>query len=144
MDTAIISGLAALSGSAIGGFASVAAAWLAHHHQDRRERMTLNTTRRERIFAEFIDQASRTFADALVSRLENPSKLVPLYATIGKLRLFASPRTVQAADDVMERIVAAYYNPPPDFEKYENLDKDAYDLLQAFIDACHTDLKVVV
>ncbi|HLZ67749.1 MAG TPA: hypothetical protein VKQ29_16095 [Aliidongia sp.] len=140
MDTAIISGLAALSGSAIGGFASVAAAWVAHRHQDRRERVALNTTRRERFFAEFIDQASRTFADALVSQLESPSKLVPLYATIGKLRLFASPRTVQAADDVMARIVAAYYSPPVNLEKYENLDKDDYDVLQAFIDACHADL----
>lgn len=140
MDAPMISGLAALAGSGIGGLASVAATWVAHRHQDRRERITLKTTRQERIFAEFIDQASRTFADALVSRLENPSKLVPLYATIGKLRLFGSARTVQAADAVMHRIVTAYYSPPLDFEAEENLDRDAYDVLRAFIDACQAEL----
>jgi hypothetical protein len=142
MEVTLISGVAALAGSAVGGLASVAATWLAHHHQDRRERSVMQTTRRERIFTEFMDQASRAFADSLVNRLESPSKLVPLYATIGKLRLFASSATVEAAEGVMDRIVNAYYSPSVAFDDFAKLDKHTYDVLQNFIDACQRELGV--
>ncbi len=142
MEGALISGVAALAGSAVGGLASVAATWMAHHHQDRRERAVMQTTRRERVFTEFMDQASRAFGDALVHRLEDPSKLVPLYATIGKLRLFASSATVAAAEGVMDRIVSAYYCPPVTFEDRTKLDKSSYDVLRSFIDACQRELSV--
>jgi hypothetical protein len=141
VDGALISGVAALAGSAVGGLASVAATWMAHRHQDRRERAAMQTTRRERIFTEFMDQASRAFGDALVHRLEDPSKLVPLYATMGKLRLFASAATVEAAEGVMDRIVNAYYSPPVAFEDRTELDKPSYDVLRGFIAACQRELR---
>jgi hypothetical protein len=141
MEGVLISGVAALSGSAIGGLVSAAATWMAHRHQDRRERTAMQTTRRERIFTEFMEQASRAFADALVHQLEDPSKLVPLFATIGKLRLFASSATVDAAEEVMDSIVNAYYSPPVAFDDRTNLDKPSYDVLRIFIDACQHELK---
>ena len=102
----------------------------------------MQTTRRERIFTEFMDQASRAFGDALVHQLEDPSKLVPLYATIGKLRLFASSATVEAAEGVMDRILNAYYSPPVAFEDRTKIDKPSYDVLRNFIDACQRELRV--
>ena len=68
---------------------------------------------------------------------------MPLYATIGKLRLFASPGTVVAADEVMHRIVTAYYSPALDFTQDRPPDRDAYDVLRAFIDACQAELNAV-
>ena len=80
------------------------------------QRLAQERARRERLFGEFIDQASQLYADALShTALEDPARLVPLYATIGKLRLFASERTIAAADAVMVRIVATYYLPNVDF-----------------------------
>jgi hypothetical protein len=56
--------------------------------------------------------ASRAYLEALVrTQIEGPSTLIPVYATIGKLRLFASGRTVTAADAVMNRIIETYYAP---------------------------------
>jgi hypothetical protein len=73
-ESAYISAIAALFGSAIGALASLATSW----------------TRRERIFLEFIDLASKAFADALLqTSIQDPSKVILLYATMGKLRLFA-------------------------------------------------------
>jgi hypothetical protein len=42
------------------------------------------------VFGEFIDQASRLFADALTHQLDDPSKPAPLYEAMGKVRLRAS------------------------------------------------------
>jgi len=116
MDAAYLSALSALSGSAIGALASLTSTWLTQRYQDRSQRLTQERARRERIFGELIEQASQLYADALShTSLEDPARLVPLYATIGKLRLFASARTVAAADAVMERIVETYSLPNLDF-----------------------------
>ena len=69
MNNAYISALAALAGSGIGALAAVGTTWLTHHHQDRSQRLTQIRARLEQLFAEFIDQASRVFADALIHQL---------------------------------------------------------------------------
>lgn len=84
MTGASISALAALAGSAIGGLASLATAWLTQSHQEQTARIAQENTRRERIFGEFIDQASKLYVDALVNSLDDPTKMIGIYAVIGK------------------------------------------------------------
>ena len=141
MDPVYISALSALGGSGIGAIASIATTWFTQNYQERSQRLTQTTARLERIFGEFIDQASRAFVDALTHGLEDPSKLVALYATIGKLKLFASPHTVTCADKVMERIVDAYYSPNVSFATRQSRDAKSQDVLREFIDACNAELK---
>jgi hypothetical protein len=101
MNPAYISALSALFGSAIGAFASLATTWLTQRHQDEvRQRAQVNI-RRERVFVEFIDLSSKAFVDALQrTSIQDTSQIMPLYATMGKLRLFASARTIEAAERV--------------------------------------------
>jgi hypothetical protein len=142
MDAAYLSALSALSGSAIGALASLTTTWLTQRYQDRSQRLAQERARRERIFGEFIDQASQMFADALShTPLEDPARLVPLYATIGKLRLFASKRTVAAADAVMTRIIETYYLPNIDFRSQPSPQDVDYDILRDFTEACRAELR---
>jgi hypothetical protein len=141
MSDAYVSALAALAGSGIGALASIGTTWLAQRHQDRSKRLAQKSARLERVFGEFIDQASRLFADALTHQLDDLSKLVPLYATMGKLRLYASDETVACADRVMSRILDAYYSPNINFETQRIRSAENYDVLRAFIDACQTEMK---
>lgn len=104
VSSAYISAVAALCGSIIGALVSIATTWLSQHHQDESRRRAQKYTRRERIFIEFIDLSSKAFVDALLeTSIKDPAKVVSLYATIGKLRLFASVQTVEAADKVMSK-----------------------------------------
>ena len=139
MDTAYISALSALAGSAIGALASFGTTWLTQHHQDRAQRIAQESTRRETLYGEFIDQASKLFADALVHSLDDPAKMAVLYALFGKLRLFASDRTVSSADEVMRRIIKTYYSPNEDFHDRKFLDEH-FDVLREFTRACRDDL----
>ena len=141
MNHAYISALAALAGSGVGALASLGTTWLTQRYQDRGQRLAQNSARREQVFSEFIDQASRLFADALTHQLDDLSKLVPLYATIGKLRLYASNATVVCADRVMSQILDAYYSPNVNFETQRIRNAENYDVLRAFIAACQTELK---
>ena len=82
-------------------------------------------------------------ADALTHQLEDPSTLVPLYATVGKLRLYASGKTVASADVVMSRILEAYSSPNIDFHTHPIRNPAEYDVLSAFIEACQAELERV-
>jgi len=142
MEAAYISAFAALSGSAIGAFASFATTWLTQHAQERATRLAQEMSRREHLYGEFIDEASRLLADALTHHLEEPSKIVPLYATMGKLRLFASADVVARADKVMAQIVQIYDLPNRDFRNpADRPTQDRVDILRAFGEACRQDLR---
>lgn len=142
MDAAYISAVAALAGSAIGALASLATTWLTQHAQARATRFAQEMDRRERLYGEFIDEASRLLADALTHHLEEPSKMVPLYAITGKLRLFASANVVARADEVMTQIVQIYDLPNADFRNpADRPTQDRVDILRAFSEACRGDLQ---
>jgi hypothetical protein len=140
LNAAYISALSALAGSAIGALASLGTTWLTQTHQDQTRRRAQDNVRRERVFVEFIDLSSKVWVDALVqTAMDDPTKIVPLYATMGKLRLFASKRTVEAAEQVMEQLVETYYAPKFDLHSRPSIDSRA-DILRAFADACRDEL----
>jgi hypothetical protein len=141
MNPAYISAISVLCGSAIGALASVVTPRLANRHQHEMRRRRQENVRRERIFLEFIDAASQAFVDALVNTsIENPTKLVPLYATMGKLRLFASEETVAAAERVMNQVIETYYTPKLEFQAKPTVDASS-DVLREFSETCRAELR---
>lgn len=98
--------------------------------------------RREHLFGEFIDEASKLVTDALTHELDDLSKLVRLYALVGKLRLFASANVISKAEEVMRSIVELYNLPNRDFRNPEDRQSQRVDVLRAFSEACRDDLRV--
>lgn len=140
MNPAYISAISVLCGSGIGAFASFATTRLSQRHQDEIRRRTQEHARRERIFLEFIEMSSHALVDALQhTAIENPSKLVSLYASMGKLRLFASDDTVAAAEKVMNRVIDTYYAPMLDFQTRPAVGPGS-DILREFSERCRAEL----
>ena len=125
MDNAYVS---ALAGSAIGAIASFAT-WLTQHGQARAQPVAQAIARREHLYDEFIDEASKLFTDAPSHEFDDPSKFVRLYAWTAKLRLFASANVVSKAEEVMRRILEIYDRPNIDFRKPDSRRTDEVDLL---------------
>lgn len=141
MDAGYISALAALAGSAIGALASFATSWLNQASQARAARRAQDEARREALYGDFIREASHLFADAFEHELEDPSKLVRLYAIVSTLRLFGQPRTLAAAEDVMRRIGAAYFEPNKELRRFADIARAGdLDPLYAFSQACRDEL----
>lgn len=141
MNPAYISAISILCGSMIGALASLVTPQLANRHEHEMQRRRLENARRERIFLQFIDQASQAFVDALVhTAIENPSKLVPLYATMGKLRLFASEETVTAAERVLNRVIETYYAPKLELQTRPTVDSGS-DILREFSETSRAELR---
>ena len=94
MDAAYLSAFSALAGSAIGALSSLVTTWLTQNAHSRLARLNQQRTKREALYTEFIDEASRVFTDALSHEMEDLSKLVHLYSIQNKIRLFASQEIV--------------------------------------------------
>jgi hypothetical protein len=141
VNVAYISAFSALAGSAIGGVASIATTWLPQHSQDRSQRHAQSVGRRERLYGDFVDEASMLYIDAMTHDQFDPSKFVQIYATVAKLRLLASTDVVTESEGVMRDVVAVYYLPNRDFTKRGPPPATDLNILQAFSEACRSDLR---
>jgi hypothetical protein len=144
MDTAYLSVVAALAGSAIGGLTSIANAWLTQHAQARAQQLAQEQAKREELYGQFIDEASKLFADALQHQTEEASGLVSLYALIGRIRLRSSPEVTEHAEQLAQLIVETYLAPNKTFHELRDLlHGGVQDPFRAFSAVCHKELRTL-
>ncbi len=144
MNPAFLPALAALAGSAIGGLTSFASAWLTQRHQDRANRISREKTRRQKVYKQFIDEASKLYADALVHDQAEVSALVGIYASISRMRVVSSPAVIAKADAVVHSIVDKYFTPNKTFPELRELIKGhAIDPLRDFSETCRAELEAL-
>jgi hypothetical protein len=142
MDASVIPALSALAGSAIGGLASFVTTWATQSSQARTARRLQDRAHREELYGEFIREASRLFVDAFEHELEDPAKLVHLYAVVSTIRLFGEPRTLEEAEKVMRQIGATYFAPNKDVRLFAEIAPQGdLDPLFAFSKACREELE---
>src|SRR5271166_3196731 len=137
MDSGYVSALAALAGSVIGGMTSLAASWLSQHTQVRAQQIASDKTRLQTLYADFIEKASKGYADALVTQLADATQAAKL------VRIYALESSVRAAGEkVMRMIVETYLEPNKTISELRNmLLGEGMDPLQEFSEACREELQ---
>ncbi len=143
MDLAYVSAFAALAGSAIGGATSLGASWLTQRTQVIAQQIEHDIARREDLYKDFIEEASKLYADALEHDKADPSKLVRLYALVSRMRVLSLPAVIESADAVMRGIIETYFGPNITLrELSETLkNRSALDPLREFSEACRGELQ---
>lgn len=145
MAQGLTTGLVAVLGSLAGGSTSIVAAWLAQRVQGERETARTLLDKRERLYSEFITEASRLAIQSMDHSLDDPTTFFALAALRNRIRLLASPAVMKEADQAVQAIMQHYAAP--------NLDKDEMrrlaltrpaDPLKAFSEACRRELLVPV
>jgi hypothetical protein len=142
VDASIISAPAALTGAAVGGLTSGIANWLNHRSQIRAQWLLHEKSRRQILYRDFIDEASKCYIDALQHHeadADIPS-LVGLYAKLGQMRVLSSRSVVHSADQTANKIMDTYLEPDKSFVELRDMAKSgAIDLLREFSDACRDE-----
>jgi hypothetical protein len=140
MDSASISALAALGGAVIGGLASFATSWLSQQTQARQQQLIHKLTRREDLYKDFIEEASKLYADSLIHDTPDVSQVVRLYAIISMMRALSPATIVENADKVARMIVNTYLAPNKSFPELRDMvNRDAIDPLRDFSEACREE-----
>ena len=141
MNSTDLPAIAALAGSAIGGLTSLGSAWLTQHRQDRATRISTDKASRQKLYRQFIDEASKPYADALVHDKAEIAALVSVYALISRMRIVSSSAVVEKAESVVRVIVDTYFAPNETFPEVRKLmNSHAIDPLRAFREECREEL----
>jgi hypothetical protein len=145
MNPAIISILAALSGTVVGSLAPVFSNYILQRSVTQRDLLNRQLGQREVLYSDFIKESSRLYADALIHELDDLNDLVSLYAFVSRIRLLASVPVVRAAEDFVKRIVQHYGDPNLTVEQMRTaaLSQKA-DPLDVFSSACRKELRDIL
>jgi hypothetical protein len=142
LDPAYLSAFAALAGSTIGGLTSLTASWLTQHEQFSAQQRAGNLSQRAGLYKDFIDEASRWYADAFEHDKAEIANLVRLYALVSRMRILSSLGVVESADRVVRTIIEAYLSPNKTFRDLPDvIDNDAMNPLRDFSNACRDELR---
>jgi len=144
MDPAVLSALSALLGSAVGGSATIATAWLTQRTQGRREHVQGEISKREHLYVEFITEGSKRMVEALDHQLASPEQLFQLYAILNRIRLRCSEEVLTAAESSTNRILEQFFRPnlsPEELRQFVLTRPD--DPLKEFSEACRHELRML-
>src|SRR4051794_12158214 len=106
IEPALLTPMALLFGALVGASASLAAAVYTQRHQDRYQRLAREVVKREAVYADFTACASALLIRAHVANevsLEGDEQ--HLLGLINRMRLFAPPEVVAAAEDVLKALI---------------------------------------
>ena len=143
METAYLSAIAALAGSAVGGLTSLTASLLMQRAQFNAQQLTHYIGRRGDLYKDFIEEASKSYADAIEHDVADVPRLVGLYSLVNRMRVLSSQAVIDEADRVMKRIVETYQSPNKSLRDLVAHDResDVLDPLRDFSNACRDELR---
>ncbi|MBV8755343.1 MAG: hypothetical protein JO328_21025 [Hyphomicrobiales bacterium] len=133
--------LAALAGSMIGGLTTLAVSWMAQRTQVQVALRAKDRATRQKLYKQFIEEASKLYGDALVHSAVEMPMLIGIYALIGRMRVISSARIVDKAEIALRAIVDMYFSPNKTVaELHEEINRDKLDLLRDFSSAARDEL----
>jgi hypothetical protein len=142
VDVSIISALAALTGAAVGGLTSGITNWVNLRSQLRAQWLLHEKSRRQTLYGDFMEEASRCYIDALQHNEADIPGLVGLYAKLSRMRTLSSKTVVERAEEVVRKILDTYLEPDKSFvELREMAINGTIDLLRGFSGACHDEFE---
>ena len=142
MDPAYLSGLAVFSGSVVGALTSLVSAWLTNKHEARAQRASQSKLGRQKLYAQFMEEASKLYVDALVRDQAEAPAMVSIYALISDMRMASHNTVVESAEAVIRTILTTYSRPNKTFPELQNLmlNREFVDPLLTFSEVCRDEL----
>ena len=142
MDPAIVSAMAAVLGSLVGGSATVATAWVTQKTLSKRELLGAEIRTRQTLYGEFIRECSKLVVDSFEHTLDKPETLLPVYEVVNRIRLCASDAVLAEAEEMLKWLTEHYFSPNLSLEEIRKLvQARGADPLRSFGEACRVELK---
>jgi hypothetical protein len=140
MDTTLITALSGVLGSLVGASATAATTWITQRNASKRELLMAESSRREKLYGEFIGECSKLLIDAMTHTLDKPETLLTAYALINRIRLSASAPVLAEADHLLRRITDQYFCDNLSVEQVREIARsEEADPLRPFGEACRAE-----
>ena len=146
MDNSVVTAMAALFGSLIGGLTTLATAWLSQRYTTRNQRLREEIAKREALYGEYIDEASERMIDALGHELRDANQIVRMYGLFCRIQLVCSGPVLETAERLMKKVAEAYAMPSITLEDLVRGARESTaesDPIVAFSRACRQELETL-
>jgi hypothetical protein len=146
MNEAVVSAVAALTGSALGGLTPIISNYLVQRGLTQRELLTHELVERQNLYAEFIRFGTTLYVSATTREPqdENLDDLVKLYALVGRIRLYASTPVIEAAQEFAALVTEKYGSPAISIDDLRSATvKPHVDPLHPFSAQCRKELEEI-
>jgi hypothetical protein len=141
MNAAYASAIAALAGSVIGGLTTFAAAWVTQRQQANVQWLLQEKTRRQELYRQFIEDASKLYVDALMHDQVAIPSVVSLFALMNQMKVLSSTRVGEGAYRITRMIVDTYFLPNKTLQDLHAMTTSGrLDPLRDFSAACREEL----
>jgi hypothetical protein len=142
MNAGYVTAFAVLAGATLGGLTSFASSWTTLHAQMKAQRLASSKSTRQELYKQFIEEASRTYVDALVHDKLEVSGLVGIYALISRMRVLSSRKVIESAASLARLITDTYFQPNKTLPELHAMIHDGgVDPLRDFSDVCRNELE---
>jgi hypothetical protein len=142
-DGSVVTGIAAVGGSLVGGLSSFATTYWAQARQLHVGRLAEELDRREELYSTFNRLAAELLLHALDHDVSEPAKLIELMTLIGRIRLTSSEGVLHAAQQVFADLIATYSNPTVDPVMAIRSPEQLVTQLVQFTTACRAEREVM-
>lgn len=145
MDNTVVTALAGIFGSLVGGTATAATAWVSARTHGKRELIASEMKKREALYGQFINECSERAIDSFGRSLDKPEVLLTSYELLNRIRLCASPAVLQEAEQAMAVITDQYFASNLSLEEMRALMRKGanVDPLRRFAETCRAELKAM-
>ena len=112
-------------------------------HEARARRTSEKKIRRQKLYAQFIEEASKLYVDALVRNQAEASAMVSIYALLSQMRMASNANVVEKAEAVIRAILTTYSRPNKTFPELQTLmlNQKFVDPLLDFSEVCRDELR---
>ncbi|MCM3873166.1 MAG: hypothetical protein ND895_20985 [Pyrinomonadaceae bacterium] len=142
MDSGYITALAALGGAALGGLTSFATSWTTLRVQMKAQQSDSSKSKRQRLYKAFIDDAAKTYGDALLHDKLETTGLIDLHALVSQMRIVSSRSVIESAVKVVKLITETYSQPNKSPDEIESMiSNGSVDILQSFSEVCRDEFE---
>jgi hypothetical protein len=116
--------------------------WLNHRSQVRAQWLHHEKSRRQILYRDFIEEASKCYIDALQHGEADIPGLVGLYAKLSRMRAVSPKAVVHRAEEVARKVLDTYLEPDKSFVELREMAIDGtIDMLQGFSAACREEFE---
>ena len=146
MDNSVVTAMAALFGSLIGGLTTLATAWLSQRYTTRNQRLREEIAKREALYGEYIDEASERMIDALGHELRDANQIVRMYGLFCRIQLVCSGPVLETGEQLMKKVAEVYAMPSITLEDLVRGARESTaesDPIVAFSRACRQELETL-
>jgi hypothetical protein len=142
MNGAVVSALAALGGSALGGITPLISNYLIQRGMTTRELLSRELVSRQSLYSDFIQFGTKLYVSATTKQLDDADEMIALYALISRIRLFASEPVIDAAEQFATQMTGRFGEAAMTLEALRNATLTHHvDPLNLFSSRCREELR---